>query len=84
MIEKTVRTILGCLILAAGVLGGLYVGLWLTFAQPLLDLCELYEVGALTVVHVARAIVGGILGFFGGWILFFISLIIGSLFHPFS
>lgn len=83
MIGKIVRTTLGCSFLVAGVLSGLYVGLWITFAQPILKLCELYEVGSLTITEVVHAFLGGILGFFGGWIIFFTGLIIGSLFRPF-
>lgn len=84
MVKKIVRTTLGCLFLGAGILGGLYVGLWLTFTQPLLNLCEMYEAGILTFGLVVRVFFVGILGFFGGWILFFTGLITGSLFRPFS
>ena len=48
-IEKKImmvsRKIIGALLIIAGVVGGLYVGGWLMFVQPIMETCRAFDAG---------------------------------------
>ena len=46
--SRIVKNIIGNLIIAVGVVGGLYVGGWLMFIQPIIEACNAFDTGTLT------------------------------------
>lgn len=46
--SRIVKNIIGNLIIAVGVVGGLYVGGWLMFIQPIIEACKAFDAETLT------------------------------------
>ena len=42
------RKIIAILVIVAGIIGGLYVGGWMLFIQPIIAACRAFDAGALT------------------------------------
>lgn len=42
------KNVIGNLIIAVGIVGGLYVGGWLMFIQPIIEACKAFDAGTLT------------------------------------
>lgn len=42
------KKIFGVLLMIAGVVGGLYVGGWMLFIQPIIEACQAFDAGTLT------------------------------------
>lgn len=45
---ENVKAVIGLAIAILGVIGGIYVGGWLMFIQPILDACHHFDAGTLT------------------------------------
>lgn len=45
---KKISKAIHWIIFAAGIVGGLYVGGWLMFIQPILEACQHFDAGTLT------------------------------------
>jgi len=55
------KNIIGVLLIALGIIGGLYVGLWLLFIQPIMVACVAYDMGTLTATIIGTTIIKCIL-----------------------
>ena len=42
------KKVLGVLFIIAGIVGGLYVGGWIMFIQPIISACKSFDAGTLT------------------------------------
>lgn len=42
------KNIIAFLVAAAGVISGLYVGVWILFIQPIIQACAAFDAGTLT------------------------------------
>ena len=47
-LEDIMRKIIAILVIVAGIIGGLYVGGWMLFIQPIIAACRAFDAGALT------------------------------------
>ena len=67
------KDILGWLILIGSIVGGLYVGGWVMFIQPIIEACKAFDAGTLTGLLVGTTVlkcmfasaVGGIIVWVG-------------------
>lgn len=77
------RKLIGMLLIAAGVLGGVYVGVWLMFIRPILEVCGAFDNGTLTAmligVTVFKVIFAGVTGIAIIWLGFVLGAIIIQL-----
>jgi hypothetical protein len=73
------KKLLGLIIMIAGVVGGLYVGLWLLFIQPIVQACAAFDAGTLSATIIGWTVVKCVLASFVGGILFWLGTVIGSI-----
>jgi len=73
------RKLLGMLFVIAGIGGGLYVGGWLMFVQPIIDACKAFDAGTLTATIVGWTVVKCVLASFVGGIIAWLGSVIGQL-----
>lgn len=78
------RKLFGVLLIIAGVVGGLYIGGWLMFISPIIEVCKAFDAGTLTGMMVGVTVlkcifagtVGGVIAYFGyffGALLLFVK-----------
>lgn len=51
-----VKNMIGNLLIAVGVIGGLYVGGWIMFIQPIIETCKAFDAGTFTGLTVLKCI----------------------------
>lgn len=66
------------IILAAGVVGGLYVGGWVMFIQPIIDVCKHFDAGTLTGVIIGTTILKCIFSSTVGSVVIYIASLIAA------
>lgn len=71
------RRFIGILLMILGILGGLYVGGWCMFIQPILDACSAFDTGALTGVIIGTTVLKCIFASCVGTIIAYIGIIAG-------
>lgn len=69
------------LFLLVGIFGGLYVGGWIMFIQPILEACKVFDSGLLTGTIVGITILKCIFASFVGWIIFTIGYCISNFLY---
>ena len=66
------KTIIGWIIFIGSVVGGLYVGGWMMFIQPIIEACKAFDAGTLTGlivgITVLKCIFAGTVGSIIVWI----------------
>ena len=71
------------LFFVGGIIGGLYVGGWLMFAQSIIEACKAFDAGTLTALMVGmtviKCVLAGIVGGLIAWVGSVIAQIIVSL-----
>lgn len=77
--SRIVRSIIGNLLIAVGVVGGLYVGGWIMFIQPIIEACKAFDAGTLTGLIVGVAVLKCIFASAVGTIIGYIGVLIGTL-----
>lgn len=50
------KVIIGWLIFIGSIVGGLYVGGWLMFIQPIIEVCKAFDAGTLTGLMVGTTV----------------------------
>lgn len=73
------RKFIGLLFTIGGLLLGLYVGLWLMFVKPIMDVCLAIDNNAISAVIVGIAIIKCVLAGFIGWVIAYIGIMIGGV-----
>lgn len=73
------KKLLGVLIIIAGIAGGLYVGGWLLFAQPIIAACKAFDAGMLTGMIVGMTVLKCIFASVVGGFIAWIGSVIGML-----
>ena len=73
------KEIIGIILIIAGALGGLYVGGWVMFIQPIMEACAAFDAGLLTGTIVGMTILKCIFAGCIGSIIFYIGATIGSV-----
>lgn len=77
--SRIVRSIIGNLLIAVGVVGGLYVGGWIMFIQPIIEACKAFDAGTLTGLIVGVTVLKCIFASAVGTIIGYIGVLIGTL-----
>ena len=73
---EKVRKFLAAVSFIAGILGGLYVGGWLMFIQPIMTACKAYDTGTLTGTIIGLTVLKCIFASVGFVIVFYIGCIL--------
>lgn len=73
------KNIIGNLIIIAGILCGLYVGGWLMFIQPIIEVCKAFDVGTLTGLMVGITVLKCIFASTVGGIIAYVGIVIGNI-----
>lgn len=76
--SKIVKNMIGNLLVAEGVVGGLYVGGWIMFIQPIIEACKAFDAGTLTGLIVGVTVLKCIFASAVGTIISYIGVLIGS------
>lgn len=75
------KVIIGWLVFIGSVVGGLYVGGWLMFIQPIIEACKAFDAGTLTGLLVGTTVLKCMFAsMVGGIIIWIGSAIAGVLF----
>ena len=74
-----VKNMIGNLLIAAGVVGGLYVGGWVMFIQPIIEACKAFDAGTLTGLIVGVTVLKCIFATAVGSIIACIGVFVGSV-----
>lgn len=72
------KNIIGVLIMILGILGGLYVGGWVLFVQPIIEACKALDAGTLTALIVGTTVVKCIFAGTVGSIIAYVGVAIGG------
>lgn len=73
------KNIIGNLLIAAGVVGGLYVGGWIMLIQPIIEACKAFDAGTLTGLIVGITVLKCIFASAVGIIIGYVGVLIGTL-----
>ena len=73
------KKIIGKLLIIAGALGGLYIGGWCMFIQPIIDVCKAFDAGTLTGMIVGVTVIKCIFASFVGWLIFAAGYFFGMM-----
>jgi len=73
------KNIIGNLLIAAGVVGGLYVGGWILFIQPIIEACKAFDAGTLTGLVVGVTVLKCIFASAVGTAIAYIGVFVGSV-----
>ena len=75
------RKIIAILVIVAGIIGGLYVGGWMLFIQPIIAACRSFDAGTLTAyivgITILKCIFASAVGSFIAWVGCAVGSIIG-------
>lgn len=71
------KNIIGFLLMVGGIVGGLYVGGWLMFVQPIIEACRHFDAGTLTGVVVGITVLKCVFASVVGWIIVYIGVMLG-------
>lgn len=72
------KRVLGTLIIIVGLLGGLYIGGWLMFIQPIIEACRHFDTGTLTGMIVGITVLKCIFASTIGGVIAYIGILIGT------
>ena len=73
------KKIIGVLLIIAGVVGGLYVGGWMLFIQPIIEACQAFDAGTLTGTIVGITVLKCIFASAVGSIIAYVSFFVGGV-----
>lgn len=73
------KKVLGVLFIITGIVGGLYVGGWLMFIQPIISACKSFDAGTLTGTIVGITVLKCIFASFVGGIIAWVGSVVGQL-----
>ena len=77
--SKIVKNMIGNLLVVAGVVGGLYVGGWIMFIQPIIEACKAFDAGTLTGLIVGVTVLKCIFATTVGSFIAYIGVFVGSV-----
>jgi len=75
------KKLIGILFIALGILGGLYVGGWMMFIQPIISACKAFDIGELTGMIVGVTILKCIFASAVGSFIVWAGITIGILIY---
>lgn len=75
---EDVKAVVGVVLMVLGIIGGIYVGGWLMFIQPILDACHHFDAGTLTGTIVGVTVLKCVFSGTVGWVIAAIGMGLGS------
>jgi hypothetical protein len=69
----------GVLLMIAGIVGGLYVGGWVLFIQPIIEACQAFDAGTLTGTIVGITVLKCIFASAVGSIIAYVGFLVGGV-----
>lgn len=76
---RIIKNIIGILSLIIGVFGGIYVGGWCMFIQPIIETCRAFDAGTLTGLMVGITVLKCVFAGSVGLLIFSIFYFIGMI-----
>ena len=73
------KKIIGVLLMIAGIVGGLYVGGWMLFIQPIIEACQAFDAGTLTGTIVGITVLKCIFASAVGSIIAYVGFLVGGV-----
>lgn len=73
------KKIVGALLFIGGIVGGLYVGGWMLFIQPIIAACQAFDAGTLTASIVGVTVIKCIFASIVGSIIAWIGMVLGAM-----
>ena len=73
------KKIIGVLLMIVGVVGGLYVGGWMLFIQPIIEACQAFDAGTLTGTIVGITVLKCIFASAVGSIIAYVGFLVGGV-----
>lgn len=77
--KKYMKKIIGVLLMIAGIVGGLYVGGWMLFIQPIIEACQAFDAGTLTGTIVGITVLKCIFASAVGSIIAYVGFLVGGV-----
>ena len=72
------RIIFGWIVLVGSVLCGLYVGGWLMFIKPILDVCNAFDAGTITGLLIGTAVLKCLFASVAGWLIVYVGAAVAN------
>lgn len=76
---KKIINIISWIVFAGGIAGGLYLGCWTMFIQPIIEACQHFDAGTLTGVIVGTTILKCVFSGAVGAVVIYIGTIIAAV-----
>jgi len=73
------KNFIGFLFIIVGIVGGLYIGGWMLFIQPIIEACQAFDTGTLTGTIVGITILKCFFASVVGSIIAYVGVLIGNL-----
>ena len=73
------KKLIGILIIILGTIGGLYIGAWLMFIQPIIELCKNFDSGTVTGIIVGTTVLKCVFASSVGSIIVYVCNVIGTV-----
>lgn len=73
------KKLLGALLIVIGIVGGLYVGGWMLFIQPIIAACKAFDSGTLTGVLVGVTVLKCVFASCVGSIIAYLGVMFGMI-----
>lgn len=72
------RTILGWIVFIGSATYGVYVGAWLMFIKPIIELCKAFDAGTLTGLLVGTTVLKCLFASVVGWLIVYIGAAVAN------
>lgn len=79
-IKGKICGIIGVILIIAGALGGLYVGGWRMFIQPIIEVCKAFDAGTITGMMIGLTVIKCIFASGVGSLIFIVGYYLGMFF----
>lgn len=79
MTKQKIRNIIGIISTVVGIIGGLYVGGWLMFIEPIMDACRAFDAGVLTGAIIGATVIKCVFASFVGSLIFLVGYYLGIM-----
>lgn len=73
------KNVIGILVAIIGIVGGLYIGGWLMFIQPIMEACQHFDAGTLTGVIVGATVLKCIFASAVGSVIAYVGVFLGAI-----
>lgn len=78
-IKPKIKSVFSLLFFVIGIVGGLYVGGWLMFVQPIIEACKHFDSGTLTGLIVGTTVLKCVFSSVVGFAIYYVCALIGMV-----